>query len=94
MILYILLQKVTYGYLWILHLGIMLGACLHASFNQCRTQRDVSKFNHIKEKVINAPWSSCLPIIKNLKSTPEIKSAFEYLRLCCTNLSVKGFSAI
>lgn len=27
-ILYILLQKVTYGYLWILHRGIMLGACL------------------------------------------------------------------
>lgn len=49
------------------------------SFNQCRIQRDVSKFTHIKEEVINVPWSSCLPIIKHLKSTPEIKSAFEYL---------------
>ncbi len=46
---------------------------------QCPTQRDVSKFTHIKEEVINAPWSNCLPIIKNLKSTLEIKSAFEYL---------------
>lgn len=50
-----------------------------ASFNQCRTQRDVSKFTHIKEEVRNIPWSSCLPIIKHLQSTPEITQAFEYL---------------
>ncbi len=39
-----------------------------SSFNQCRTQRDVSKFTHIKKEVINVPWSNCLPIIKNLKA--------------------------
>ncbi|WP_171405355.1 DUF2515 family protein [Acinetobacter radioresistens] len=50
-----------------------------ASFNQCRTQRDVSKFTHIKKEVRNIPWSSCLPIIKHLQSTPEITQAFEYL---------------
>lgn len=49
------------------------------SFNQCRTQRDVSKFSHIKEEVINVPWSSCLPILKHLKSTPEITKAFGLL---------------
>ena len=49
------------------------------SFNQCRTQRDVSKFTHIKEEVINVPWSSCLPIIKHLQSTTEITQAFGML---------------
>ncbi|MEG0431538.1 MAG: hypothetical protein RR536_08135, partial [Anaerovoracaceae bacterium] len=50
-----------------------------ASFNQCRTQRDVSKFTHIKEEVRNVPWSSCLPIIKHLQCTPEITQAFVYI---------------
>ncbi|WP_171525056.1 MULTISPECIES: DUF2515 family protein [Acinetobacter] len=49
------------------------------SFNQCRTQRDVSKFTHIKEEVLNIPWSSCLPIIKHLQSTTEITQAFGML---------------
>lgn len=50
-----------------------------ASFDQCKTKRSVSKFTHIKEEVLNVPWSSCLPIIKNLQSTPEIKKAFGLL---------------
>ena len=50
-----------------------------ASFNQCQTQRDVSKYTHIKEEVSNLPWSNCLPIIKHLQSTPEITKAFGYL---------------
>ena len=47
-----------------------------SSFNICRTQRNVSKFTHIKEEVRNVPWSSCLPIIKHLQSTTEITQAF------------------
>lgn len=50
-----------------------------SSFNLCRTQRNVSKFTHIKEEVRNVPWSSCLPIIKHLQSTSEITEAFGIL---------------
>lgn len=50
-----------------------------SSFNLCRTQRNVSKFTHIKEEVRNVPWSSCLPIIKHLRSTTEITEAFKIL---------------
>ena len=50
-----------------------------ASFGQCRAKRNVSNFTHIKEEVRNVPWSSCLPIIKHLQSTPEITRAFGYL---------------
>ena len=49
------------------------------SFNQCKTQRNVLKFTHIKEEVCNVPWSNCLPIIKHLQSTPEITKAFNLL---------------
>lgn len=49
------------------------------SFNQCKTQRNVLKFTHIKEEVSNIPWSNCLPIIKHLQSTPEITKAFDLL---------------
>lgn len=50
-----------------------------ASFNQCKTQRNVSKYTHIKEQVKNLPWSSCLPIIKYLQNTLDITKAFGYL---------------
>ncbi|QOW44214.1 hypothetical protein G0027_10860 [Acinetobacter indicus] len=62
------------------------------SFNQCRTQRDVSKFTHIKEEVLNIPWSSCLPIIKHLQSTTEITQAFWKLPKIESVLKRKGFS--
>ncbi|EFF82806.1 hypothetical protein HMP0015_1724 [Acinetobacter haemolyticus ATCC 19194] len=50
-----------------------------ASFDQCKTQRNVVKFTHIKNQVMNLPWSSCLPTIKNLQCTPEINQGFRYL---------------
>ncbi|ENU30094.1 hypothetical protein F991_01891 [Acinetobacter sp. CIP-A165] len=50
------------------------------SFNQCKTQRDVSNFTHIKNEVMNLPWSSCLPQIKNLSVTSEINKAFVFLQ--------------
>lgn len=49
------------------------------SFNQCKTQRNVLRFTHIREEVCNVPWSNCLPIIKHLQSTSEITKAFDLL---------------
>ena len=50
-----------------------------ASFTQCKEEREVTKFTHIKQSVINLPWSNCLPIIANLHCTPEITKGFGYL---------------
>ena len=50
-----------------------------ASFNQCEDEREVTKFTHIKNEVMNLPWSNCLPIIKNLHCTDEIRIGFGYL---------------
>lgn len=61
-----------------------------ASFNQCQAQRDVSKYTHIKEEVSNLPWSNCLPIIKHLKSTPEITKAFDYVKKIEKIFELKG----
>lgn len=61
-----------------------------SSFNLCRTQRNVSKFTHIKEVVMNVPWSQCLPIIKQLQSTPEITEAFGQLPEIEKNFTRKG----
>ena len=49
------------------------------TFDSCRTQRNISKFTHIKKEVMNLPWSSCLPEIKYLGSTEQIKDAFALL---------------
>jgi hypothetical protein len=61
-----------------------------ASFDLCRAQRNISKFTHIKEEVRNDPWSSCLPIIEHLKSTPEITKAFGKLSKIETIFKSKG----
>jgi len=53
-----------------------------ASFDKCKSLRDVSQFTHIKNEVMNLPWSSCLPKINNLKitlKTPQIGQAFALL---------------
>ena len=63
-----------------------------ASFDLCRAQRNISKFTHIKEEVRNVPWSSCLPIIKHLQSTPEITKAFGKLPKIETIFKSKGAS--
>lgn len=49
------------------------------SFDDCKEKRDVAKFTHIKEEVLNIPWSNCLSIIQNLKCTDEIRTAFSLL---------------
>lgn len=63
-----------------------------ASFDLCRAQRNISKFTHIKEEIRNLPWSSCLPIVKHLQSTPEIEKAFGFLPKIEAVLKRKGFS--
>lgn len=50
-----------------------------ASFTQCKEEREVTKFTHIKNEVMNLPWSNCLPVIKNLHCTTEITKGFGYL---------------
>ena len=52
------------------------------SSEQCKNLRDVSQFTHIKNTVMNLPWSSCLPKINNLKitkQTPQVSQAFALL---------------
>ncbi|WP_171498161.1 DUF2515 family protein [Acinetobacter bereziniae] len=60
------------------------------SFDDCKEKRDVAKFTHIKEEVLNIPWSNCLPIIQNLKCTDEIREAFGYLSSIENNFKRKG----
>lgn len=62
------------------------------SFNDCRVKRNISDFTHIQEEVKNLPWSSCLPIIKHLQSTPEIACAFGFLPKVETIFKRKGVS--
>ncbi|KXO74275.1 hypothetical protein AYL20_12635 [Acinetobacter venetianus] len=50
-----------------------------SSFNQCKFQRNVSKYKHIKKEVMNLPWSSCLTVINNLQCTNEITIGFAKL---------------
>ncbi|MCR4530714.1 DUF2515 family protein [Acinetobacter venetianus] len=49
------------------------------SFNQCKVQRNVSNYRHIKKEVMNLPWSNCLPVISNLQCTNEIMIGFAKL---------------
>ncbi|MFH4288996.1 hypothetical protein WAJ05_19310, partial [Acinetobacter baumannii] len=49
------------------------------SFKSCKGTRDTSTFKFVKPALMNLPWSSCLPSIKNLKVTKEINDAFTLL---------------
>ncbi len=49
------------------------------SFKSCKDTRDTSTFKFVKPALMNLPWSSCLPSIKNLKATKEIRKAFALL---------------
>jgi hypothetical protein len=49
------------------------------SFISCKDQRDTSKYKFVKPALMNLPWSSCLPSVKNLKVTSEINQAFALL---------------
>ncbi|MBJ8418497.1 DUF2515 family protein [Acinetobacter courvalinii] len=49
------------------------------SFSNCKKQRNVAQFTHIKQTVMNIPWSKCLTQINNLGVTPDIEKAFGFL---------------
>lgn len=63
-----------------------------ASFQQCLQQRNVATFQHIKQTVLNLPWSDCLSTLNQLKSTKEIESAFARLPKMESILSRKNYT--